>query len=318
MTVLSSPPETDAAAVWKPPTDGSPADKTTDSPSERPPSDPAFAIPGAALLIFAALLLGFVANLTVVGHLQHARAQQIGYADLRKQLAEGVAPVGQTDVNGKLLTPGDPVAILRAPAIGLREVVLEGTTSSVLTGGPGHSRKSALPGQPGTSVIMGRQWGYGSPFQAIDQLKPGNRIEVTTGQGKHTYEVIGVRRAGDPVPVAKQGQGLLTLVTATGSPYTPSGVLRVDAELTSDVQQRPSRVLGPGQMSKAEEALEGDNSAWLLILLWSQLLLVVAGAVTWLYRRWGHWQTWIVGLPVLTAVGIALSGAVTRLLPNLL
>ncbi|MEU3304366.1 class E sortase [Streptomyces sp. NPDC006678] len=318
MTVLSSPPETDAAAVWKPPTDGTPAGETTRSLPEPPAPDPAFAVPGAALMILAALLLGFVANLTVVGHLQHARAQQIGYADLRKQLAEGVAPVGQTDVNGTLLTPGAPVAVLRVPAIGLREVVFEGTTSSVLTGGPGHSRDTALPGQAGTSVILGRQWGYGSPFLDLDRLDAGARIEVTTGQGKHTYKVVGLRRAGDPVPYAKEGQGRLTLVTATGSPYTPSGVLRVDAELTSELQPRPARVLDPGRISRAEEVLEGDPDAWLPILLWSQLLLVVAAAVTWTLRRWGRWQTWIVGVPVLGAVGIALSGALTRLLPNLL
>lgn len=36
------------------------------------------------------------------------------------------------------------------------------------------------------------------------------------------------------------------------------------------------------------------------------------------YRVWGRWQTWIVCVPVLTALGLAVSGAATRLLPNLL
>lgn len=54
------------------------------------------------------------------------------------------------------------------------------------------------------------------------------------------------------------------------------------------------------------------------MLLWLQALLVAVVAVTWAFRRWGRRQTWIAGLPVLTAIVVALSGAATELLPNLL
>ncbi|TRV79552.1 class E sortase [Streptomyces sp. 130] len=283
-----------------------------------PPARPGLALAGAALCVLAAVLLGFAANLTVVGHLQHARDQRTGYAELRKQLALGTAPVGQRTYDGKALAPGAPVALLRIPALGLREVVGEGTTSGVLMSGPGHRRDTPLPGQAGTSVVMGRQWGYGSPFHALGKLPAGATIEVTTGQGKAVYRVLGVRRSGDPLPEPAGTRGRLTLVTASGGPYTPSGVLYVDADLTTPVQPNPPRALRLGWTGAAEEALGRETGAWLAVFLWSQALLIAALLTVWLYRVWGSWQTWIAAGPVLLALGLAVSGAATRLLPNLL
>ncbi|MBM9504607.1 sortase [Actinacidiphila acididurans] len=309
MAVLSPSRE----AAGPPPEPGEPAKEPEGG---RRPADWRFVAPGAALTVLAALMLGFVINLTVLGHIEHARAQQTGYAKLRSELAQGVAPIGRFDDQGKQVPAGDPVAVLHIKTIGLREVVFQGTTSGVLMSGPGHRRDTPMPGQPGTSIIMGRQWGYGSPFNHIDELKTGDNITVTTGQGQQQYKVTGVRRAGDPAPALPgTGQGRLILMTATGGLYTPHGVLRVDAELVSQVQ--PGPVAGGG-LTSAEQPLNGDQAAWLPILLWLQGLLLAVVLITWAFRRWGRWQTWICGLPVLAAIVIALSGEATRLLPNLL
>ncbi|WP_406354981.1 sortase [Streptomyces sp. NBC_00658] len=313
MTVLSPPPP----AVAPPASAPSPEP----GPASRPPRAErvGFAFAGAALCLLAALLLGFAANLTIVGHLQHSRDQQTAYDELRRQLALGIAPVGQQTYDGKLLEPGAPVALLRIPALGLKEVVGESTTSGVLMSGPGHRRDTPLPGQAGTSVIMGRQWGYGSPFNDLHQLPRGTEIRVTTGQGTATYEVSAVRREGDPLPPAlKEGEGRLTLITADGGPYTPSGLIRVDATLTSDVQPSPPRPLATGWIDESEQALGSESAAWLSVFLWSQALLLAALLTMAAHRAWGRWQTWIVGVPVLAALGLAVSGAAARLLPNLL
>ncbi|MBO0517698.1 sortase, partial [Streptomyces beijiangensis] len=263
-----------------------------------------------------AVLIGFAAGLTIVGHLQHTRDQQVAYDELRKQLALGTAPVGQRTYDNKPLAMGSPVALLRIPALGLNEVVAEGTTSGVLMSGPGHRRDTAMPGQPGTSVIMGRQWGYGSPFGAVHKLPPGAEIELTTGQGRAVYRVLDVRHPGDKLPATLgQGQGRLTLITASGAPYTPSGLLRVDAELTSPIQPAPAR---SGVISPAEEALKGESGAWLAVFLWCQALFIASLLAVWAHRVWGRWQTWISAVPVLTALGLAVASAATRLLPNLL
>ncbi|MFJ1618292.1 sortase [Streptomyces sp. NPDC087228] len=313
-TVLTPPPPATPAPAPAPP-------RPERAGEPRPPARPGLALAGAALCVLAAVLLGFAANLTVVGHLQHARDQQTAHDELRRQLALGTAPVGQRTFDDKPVPPGAPVALLRIPALGLREVVGEGTTSGVLMSGPGHRRDTPLPGQAGTSVIMGRQWGYGSPFHALSGLRAGAEIDVTTGQGRAVYEVLGVRRSGDRLPAPAGTRGRLTLVTASGGPYTPEGVLYVDAGLTTPVQPSPPRYVRPGWIGPAEQALgqeSGEGDAWLAVFLRSQALLAAALLTVWLHRVWGKWQTWITAGPVLAALGLAVAGAATRLLPNLL
>ncbi|GEC09435.1 sortase [Streptomyces spinoverrucosus] len=319
MTTLAPPaadPPTEAAPPAVPPP---PAPEPPRKQAPRPPARPGLALAGAALCVLAAVLFGFAANLTIVGHLQHARDQQTAYDELRRQLALGVAPVGQRDYEGNLLKMGAPVALLNIPALDVKEVVAEGTTSEVLMSGPGHRRDTPLPGQAGTVVIMGRQWAYGSPFNDLHNLPVGVRMELTTGQGKSVYEVTGLRRAGDELPPPPtEGQGRLTLITATGGPYTPNGVLRVDAKLLTDVQPNPPRDLATGWIAPSEQALGTDGNAWLEVFLWTQALLLASLLTVAAYRFWGRWQTWIAAAPLLAALGLADSGAIAALLPNLL
>ncbi|MCW2540160.1 MAG: hypothetical protein JWN95_1885 [Frankiales bacterium] len=274
---------------------------------------------GSALTVLGALLAAFLLQLLVLSPVQHAQAQRVSYASLRSELAQAIAPVGQVDGDSRVLALGSPVALLEIPALGLREVVGEGTTAGVLTAGPGHERDSVLPGQAGTSVIFGRRAAYGGPFRHLEQLRPGDRITVQTGLGSHTYAVLGVRRGGDPQPLALSGSsGRLTLVTATGPAYRPTGVLRVDAELTSPAQAHLVPVIPVGGVPAAERALAGDQSEWLAVMLWGQLLVVLTLLLVWVRSRWGRWQSWIVAVPVLGAVGVQVADHVSRLLPNLL
>lgn len=272
-------------------------------------------IAATSLSILAALLLGFAAYVGGIGHVVHARDQQLAFAELREQLANATAPTGQLSSSGSLLELGAPVALIEAP--GIREVVLEGTTSGVLTSGPGHRRDTVLPGQPGTSVIMGRQAAFGGPFAAVGDLRVGEPVTVTTGQGVHKYTVTGIRRAGaaGPTPLTAAGSRI-TLVTATGPAYLPSGVLRVDADLVSEVQPAAPRV--PIAMNKAEQALRGDRSVLIVLVLWGQALVLAACLVTWLAARWGARQAWVVGVPLLAVLGIAVAQSAAQLLPNLL
>ena len=273
----------------------------------------------SALLTFAILCLGFLANLLIVSQLVHARDQEVLYSDFRSELANAIAPVGQTDVNGALLRPGAPVAILEIPDLGMKEVVVEGTTSTVTQSGPGHKRDTVLPGQPGTSVIYGRQAAFGGPFGELEILQPGMTIVATTGQGPAEYRVTGVRRPGDPVPpILEPGQGRLTLVTALGPRFMPTDLLRVDAELVTPAQPVPPRVITAASLDPAEQAMAGDPAGLVPLLLWLQLLLVVAVATVWLVIRWGKWQAWLVAAPIVFFAGIMASMSAIRLLPNLL
>ncbi len=66
--------------------------------------------------------------------------------------------------------------------------------------------------------------------------------------------------------------------------------------------------------------MAGDSSPAVLfgLILLLEALIGAAIAVTWMWRRWGRWQTWIVGVPVLGALAVITSNSVTQwLLPNL-
>ncbi|GIG66412.1 sortase [Phytomonospora endophytica] len=296
-----------------------PAESPAGSRRFRPPPVPAKVF-GTVVTIVSALLLAFVAHLTVVSALRHDRAQQTAFADFRFELANGTAPVGQTDLDtGRLHEPGTPVAVLAVPSLGLREVVFEGTTSTVLTSGPGHRRDTELPGQAGTSVIYGRQATYGGPFARVAELAPGDVVNVATGQGEHAYRVSGVRRAGDPEPPAlAPGAGRLTLVTADGPAFTPEGVVWVDADLTTPAQPVPPKPLAARALNTGEEAMAWETDSGPGLLLWGQTLLLAIGAVIWIRLRKGLWHAWIVGVPVLSAAGLTFFTELSRLLPNLL
>ncbi|MFL6173344.1 MAG: sortase domain-bontaining protein [Marmoricola sp.] len=272
----------------------------------------------SATAVLAMLLLGFVATVVVLGPVTHARAQSVQYQDLRRQLANSVAPTGQLDATGQPLALGDPVALLQIPAIGLREVVGEGTTSGVLMDGPGHRRDTPLPGQAGIAVVMGRQATYGGPFGKLHDLKPGDQITATTGQGRQQFQVTGVRHAGDKLTIKDVNASHLMLVTGGGTPYLSSSVLYVDADLVGKPQPAAARTISTALLSKGEQQMVGDKGALLPLLLWSQLLLLVVGGVTWLRSSWAKWQAWVVAVPVIGIVGYHVDTLVAQLLPNLL
>ncbi|NUQ97592.1 MAG: sortase [Streptomyces sp.] len=271
------------------------------------------------LLSLAALLLGITVQLLVVSGAQEHSAQHAAFDELREQLALGTAPVAQTGQDGKLLAPGTPVALIDLPKLGLSQVVLEGTDSSVTTDGPGHRRDTPMPGQAGTSVLMGRAAAYGGPFGTLSQLATGDTFTVITGQGKAKYQVIDVRRAGDPAPTAlAPGKSRIVLITSTGPDFMPSGVLRVDADLVSTPFQTPSAVIRAGTLPDSEEPLARPSGVPWPLVMWLQALLLAAVAAVWAWHRWGRHQTWIVFAPVVAVLGLQVATRTTELLPNLL
>ena len=173
-----------------------------------PPLTPRAQLARGVFVLLAVICGSLLLQLVVLSGFQERAAQQAEFDSFRSALAKGVAPVAAVDDDNKALRPGTAMAYLEIPAIGLRQVVLEGTTSGVLFDGPGHRRDSPFPGAPGTTVIMGRRATYGGPFSQIGDLKEGDAIRVTTGAGEFDYEVIGVRREGDPSPPAlESGSG---------------------------------------------------------------------------------------------------------------
>ncbi|MFT4264727.1 MAG: sortase [Nocardioides sp.] len=273
---------------------------------------------GWAMILFALLAVGLLAHLTLISTLAESRSQRLLFGQFRADLAGGTAPVGQVDAHGKVLAQGTPVALISIPALGLSQTIVEGTSSRALLEGPGHRRDTPLPGQQGVSVVYGRQAAYGGPFRDIERLQVGDEIVTTTGQGKATYEVVRIRRAGDRATALTDAKaGRLTLVTSSGSIFSSGSVLRVDADLVGHAQPTPQAVLRPGSLTAAEDPLASDPSGWLPLFGLLELALLVGGLLVWALRRWGRWHTWIVAVPVVLVLGVEISQQVVVVLPNL-
>ncbi|MFC5008151.1 sortase domain-bontaining protein [Dactylosporangium cerinum] len=268
-----------------------------------------------SLLTLAVLSGWLVAYALGVSAVQQARTQQQLYNDFREKLALATVPIGGE------IAPGTPVALIEAPGIGLRQIVVEGTSSGVMRDGPGHRRDTALPGQPGTSVVYGHAAAFGGPFHRVARLQPGDTITATSGLGIMQYEVTGVRRESDPLPAPLPAGGArLTLVTAEAdgwrSGWAPNQVVYVDAVLKSgDVQ--PGRPGRPTSVAVAEKALQADPDALVPLVFWLQVFVVAALATTWARQRWGGLQTWFVGAPILLACLWGTVETLAEFLPNL-
>jgi sortase A len=284
----------------------------------RDPADvsPLVAVVRPALIVVAVLAFGLVLQLTVVSSLAHRSAQASLYNQLRTELALGTAPLGPVDPQGHAIAPGTPIALITIPSIGVKQVVVEGTTSPALAKGPGHLRSTVFPGGSGTSVIFGRAAAYGGPFGRIPGLQKGDRVTVVTGVGTSVFRVVDVRHAGGKVKVAPAGTSRLTLGTASGSVYVPSGVTYVDAAKVGKPLAAQSPLVTAVLPSERPFGID-TSTLWALLLWLEAFALVLAGAV-WTWRRQGHAQAWIVFTAPFLLVWMFIADQITRILPNLL
>ncbi len=84
---------------------------------------------------------------------------------------------------------GQPFARIVIPTVEIDHVVWEGVERADLRNGPGHMPWTALPGQPGNSVVSGHRTTYGAPFFRLDEVVVGDEITMETATGSHRYEV---------------------------------------------------------------------------------------------------------------------------------
>ena len=93
---------------------------------------------------------------------------------------------------------GNPLTRLEIPNLDVDTMVVEGTTPAALRAGAGHYPKTPLPGEMGNVAIAGHRTTFGRPFNRMDELKPGDKVILTTPIGKHTYEVMSPPSVVDP------------------------------------------------------------------------------------------------------------------------
>ena len=243
-----------------------------------------------ALLV---LLVGLFVYAKVFTPISEDRAQALLEKEFVPALLNGLAPVGYP------IEAGTAVALLEIEDINVRRVVVEGTHAGDLAKGPGHLVGSAIPGQPGTSAILGRSIRYGSAFSRLDELAAGQEITVTTAQGEHTYEVVDstVRSANDSAAFTGE-RNMLLLITGVGG-ASPDQRLVVRALLTTPVF--PSGTAATEvQTTTAELGLEGSTKSPMQLAIWLFLLLIMLILTMLLTEKIGKRVTWLITTPLIT------------------
>lgn len=137
------------------------------------------------------------------------------------------------------IQPGQPLGRLRIKAIGLNDVVVEGTTTDILPKGPGHYPATPLPGAPGTVAFAGHRTTYGAPFRHVDSLRKGDRIVFDMPYAKVTYAVERLRivKPTDTWVTNRVGYNRLVL-TACNPLYSAAQRIVVFARQVSAVPSR--------------------------------------------------------------------------------
>ncbi len=130
-----------------------------------------------------------------------------------------------------------PVARLIAPAQDVNLLVLAGATGRTLAFGPGHHDGSALPGEPGNTILSAHR---DTHFRFLRAIATGDTliVEMPTGHRYH-YRVRAaeVVTAKDVRLPRQPGEPTLTLVTCWPfDAVEPGGPLRYVVVATADTQ----------------------------------------------------------------------------------
>lgn len=166
---------------------------------------------------------------------------------------------------------GEPVGFIEIPKIDMApKSFVEGVSKADLRKGPGHYSGTPFPGNAGNAGIAGHRTTYGAPFNRIDELVPGDEINVYTPQGKFVYEVLASpedRRSGpenenwgqgwfavrpsDVSVLDQTGENLLTL-TACHPKRSARYRIIVQAKLIAEPASAPPTTAAPTEDANSE------------------------------------------------------------------
>ena len=98
---------------------------------------------------------------------------------------ESTEPVSLESINGYM-----PIAIMEIPSIKLKQPVVDGVTEDVIKYFLGRFPDSAMPGEVGNFSVAGhRVSDFTDAFINLYKVKVGDKVIVTTKDGRYTYEV---------------------------------------------------------------------------------------------------------------------------------
>jgi sortase A len=175
--------------------------------------------PLAALVVFVAIVTAFAAWFSGGYSEPRQQAQFSKYSSTAILISDGTI----RDAWPK----GMPVALLRIPRFDRSLAVGAGVSKTDLRNGPGFAPETTFPGKDGNTVIVGKSSTYGSPFNEISTLKPGDQLILTSTVGTFAYQVSGVTKVkdNDKTIAEESTTSRLSLVTHSGGMFSHKATL---------------------------------------------------------------------------------------------
>ena len=276
---------------------------------------------GQSLISLGVLILLFVAYQLWGTNLAEARSQRGLTNEIEAALGPGGVGGGLDPSSVPPPAPeGEAIAIIKIPKIGVEKAVVEGVGVPELKKGPGHYPKTPLPGQPGNSAIAGHRTTYGAPFYRLDELTNGDKIFVTTRQGRFEYRVT-EKTVVTPKAVEvldNTPDNRLTLTTCEPR-FSAAKRLIIVAALIGEAAAAPPPSAPAGEAVPAAsidgEGLSGDPSAKGPAISWGLVAAAMYLMIYALSRIWRKWPAYLLGAPVFLVVLFFFFENFARLLP---
>ena len=143
--------------------------------------------------------------------------------------------------------------------IGVDWIVREGVQLADLAQGPGHYPGTPLPGQIGNAAIAGHRTTHGAPFYNVNELAPGDQIQIRTFAGTYTYVVYKTPFPVDPTDygvVANTPDAELTL-TSCNPRYSARQRIVIKAKLLRKAERQAARPADSHQRQEGRSAAAG-------------------------------------------------------------
>lgn len=211
------------------------------------------------------------------------------------------------------VAPGQAVAVLQVPRLGVNVVVAEGDDPEQLRGGPGHRAGTAMPGRRGNSVVMGHRSAWGGPFGDLANVREGELIAVQTREKKTlVYTVRSVARVGggETSLLRSSKDFRLTLVTGRGGRFSD------DRLVVTAISGTRSSEPGSARVIRAETP--GPSVIFNLTLLVALVAFALAaGAAVYMRNRSGIVARVVVVVPLIAVGTLCLLLDLDLLLPPL-
>lgn len=136
-------------------------------------------------------VLSIVLALAGVGMFAYPFATDLWSARIQSKLrTQFDDPAYANAYRARQIKVGQGLTRLEIPKLGVKVLVVEGTTPAALKAGAGHYMQTPLPGEAGNVAIAGHRTTYGRPFNRMDEMRAGDIVYLDTPFNRFEYRVV--------------------------------------------------------------------------------------------------------------------------------